>query len=363
MLFPSCNFSLGVITIYASAMGKGTHAGINEGNILKWLSAHTDVTGEITFQIVTHGRSNLTYVLEDEQKTKWILRRPPTGHVLASAHDMGREHRIISALGDSEVPVPGIIGMCDENQVTGAPFFVMEFVEGNIIKDLSDADKFSPEERKKQSESLVTVLAALHKVDPESVGLGDLGRREDYIARQLRRWKRQVDEGSNRSLPLFNELHTLLEANIPPQIGYGITHGDYRLDNCMIGFDNNVAAVLDWELCTLGDVLADLGGMLMWWGDHGSSKILMSDAPTIADGYISPEEAAKNYSAISGRDLSNLPYYIAFQFWRLAAITEGVRVRFTAGAMGNKDIGDELAGFKVRIDALLESSSLKLKQL
>ena len=132
----------------------------------------------------------------------------------------------------------------------------------------------------------------------------------------------------------------------------------------MIGSDNNVTAVLDWELCTLGDVLADLGGMLMWWGEKDSSdSLIMNDAPTLAEGYISPQMVAERYRAVSGRDLSNLPFYVAFQFWRLAAITEGVRVRFTAGAMGNKDIGDELTGFNTRIDALLEASKTKLFEL
>ena len=344
-------------------MGKGSNAGIDETNVSNWLADQTDVVGELNFQIVTHGRSNLTYILEDETSTKWILRRPPTGHVLASAHDMNREYKIISALGKSNVPVPRAIGMCQDEAVTGASFFVMDFVEGNIIKDLEAAQQFSPEERKIQSKSLVEVLATLHNVNPEEVGLGDLGKREDYIARQLRRWKRQVDEGSDRSLPLFHELHRNLEGRIPPQIGYGIAHGDYRLDNCMIGLDNQVAAVLDWELCTLGDVLADLGGMLMWWGERDSSKALMSDAPTIAEGYISPDEVANMYESFSGRDLSNLPYYIAFQYWRLAAITEGVRVLFKAGAMGDKDIGDEMAGFEIRIDGLLEASLAKLQEL
>ena len=338
--------------------------GINKANVTLWLKERSEVDGEVSFAVVTHGRSNLTYKLGDEAGRKWILRRPPTGHILASAHDMGREHKIIAALGPSDVPVPGIVGMCQNEDVTGAPFFIMNFVEGSIIKDLVDAQSFSPTERKAQSISLVETLATLHKVDPESVGLGDLGKRQDYVGRQLRRWKRQVDEGSDREMPLFYELHKKLETYVPDQEGYGITHGDYRLDNCMIGSDNNVAAVLDWELCTLGDVLADLGGMLMWWGERDSSdSLIMSDAPTLAEGYISPQMVAERYRAVSGRDLSNLPFYVAFQFWRLAAITEGVRVRFTAGAMGNKDIGDELTGFNTRIDALLEASKTKLFEL
>ena len=338
--------------------------GIDKANVTEWLSERVRVVGEVIFEVVTHGRSNLTYMLSDEDGRKWILRRPPTGHILASAHDMGREHKIISALGDSDVPVPGIVGMCEHEKVTGAPFFIMDFVEGNIVKDRLDAQNFSPSDRKTQSISLVETLATLHNVDPETVGLGDLGKREDYVGRQLRRWKRQVDEGSDRDMPLFYELHKELERCVPTQDGYGITHGDYRLDNCMIGADNRVAAVLDWELCTLGDVLADLGGMLMWWGERNSSdSLIMSDAPTLAEGYITPEMVAERYQSASGRDLSNLPFYVAFQFWRLAAITEGVRVRFTAGAMGNKDIGDEMAGFNSRIDALLEASKMKLKEL
>jgi aminoglycoside phosphotransferase (APT) family kinase protein len=335
----------------------------NCDNVGNWLREQVAIQGEIKFDLVTHGRSNLTYIVTDEQKNRWVLRRPPTGHVLASAHDMGREHRIISALQETGVPVPSIIGMCDDESVTGAPFFVMSYVEGHIIKALEDSETFSPLQQRTQSESLVDVLVALHDVNPNSIGLGNLGKTEDYIGRQLRRWKRQVDEGSDRDLPLFNDLHQKLERSKPPQIGSGITHGDYRLDNCMIGHDNNVAAVLDWELCTLGDVLADLGGMLMWWGNKANLNSVMNDAPTLADGYLTTDEVVERYAKASGRDLSALPYYIAFQFWRLAAITEGVRVRFTAGAMGNKDIGDELQGFKIRIDGLLLASSTTLDRI
>ena len=185
--------------------------GINKANVTLWLKERSEVDGEVSFAVVTHGRSNLTYKLGDEAGRKWILRRPPTGHILASAHDMGREHKIIAALGPSDVPVPGIVGMCQNEDVTGAPFFIMDFVEGSIIKDLVDAQSFSPTERKAQSISLVETLATLHKVDPEGLGLGDLGKRQDYVGRQLRRWKRQVDEGSDREMPLFYELHRNLK--------------------------------------------------------------------------------------------------------------------------------------------------------
>ena len=344
-------------------MTSGSPAGIDIKNVTRWLKERTSAEGQIKFELVTHGRSNLTYIVTDENEDKWVLRRPPTGHVLASAHDMGREHRIMSALQGSNVPVPSVVGMCDDDSVTGAPFFVMGFVDGHIVKDIEDSKAFSPQERRTQSESLVDVLAKLHAVNPDEVGLGGLGKKEDYVGRQLRRWKRQVDEGSDRDLPLFVDLHSKLESGKPEQIGSGITHGDYRLDNCMIGNDNKIAAVLDWELCTLGDVLADLGGMLMWWGKSGNDNSVMNEPPTLADGYLTMEEVMERYALASGRDLSDLPYYIAFQFWRLAAIIEGVRVRFTAGAMGNKDIGDELRGFKLRIDGLLQASSSALDSI
>ena len=344
-------------------MAKDNITGIESvENVTAWIADRADVTGALDFDLVAHGRSNLTFVLTDEAGTKWVLRRPPTGHVLASAHDMGREHRIISALQGSPVPVPGVVGMCEDDSVNGAPFYVMEFVDGYIINDLAKAQPFTPDERRRQSESLVDVLAALHEVDPDEVGLGDLGRKEAYLERQLRRWKRQIDEGSDRDLPLFHELHTRLSERMPEQQGAGIAHGDYRLDNCMIGRDHQVAAVLDWELCTLGDVLADLGGMLMWWGDPDDS-LAMRDVPTVAPGYLTPDEVVARYGASSDRDLSDLPYYVAFQFWRLGAISEGVRIRFVAGAMGDKDIGDEMTGYETRVDALFEESRRALEQL
>ncbi|MGI9621788.1 MAG: phosphotransferase family protein [Acidimicrobiales bacterium] len=338
-------------------------AGIEPDGVTRWLTERTGVEGRLSFDAVTHGRSNLTFIVSDEVGGKWVLRRPPTGHVLASAHDMAREYRIMAALEASEVPVPAMLGLCEDDSVTGAPFYVMNFVDGYIINSLEQTEQFLPEQRRLQSESLVDVLAALHRVDPDEVGLGELGRKDAYLARQLRRWKRQVAEGSDRQITLFDELHAELDATMPEQQGAGIAHGDYRLDNCMIGWDQQVAAVLDWELCTLGDVLSDLGGMLMWWGHPNASTPAMRDVPTLAPGYLSPDEVVARYSSESSRDLSDLPYYVAFQFWRLAAISEGVRVRFVAGAMGDKEIGEEMAGFETRVDFLLEESKMALRSI
>jgi len=226
--------------------------GIDAGPVTAWMTnSIPTLVPPLTFELITGGASNLTFLVTDDEGGRWVLRRPPTGHVLASAHDMAREHRIIAALADTPVPVPPAIGLCQDEAVNGADFYVMGFVEGEIVFDRSDGEAYDPSKRQGLAASLVDTLVDLHALEPAAVGLGDLGRTEDYCARQLRRWKRQVDEGSDRDLPLFQELHTRLVDGVPPQQGAGIVHGDYRLDNCMAGYDGTIAAVLDWELCTL----------------------------------------------------------------------------------------------------------------
>ncbi len=316
--------------------------GINPGPVTAWLATRIpELATPLTFELITGGASNLTFQVSDDNGGRWVLRRPPTGHVLASAHDMAREHRIIAALADTAVPVAPAIGLCQDAAVNGADFYAMGFVEGEIIFDLADGEAYDIGKRRGLAESLVDTLVDLHALTPAAVGLGDLGRTEDYCARQLRRWKRQVDEGSDRDLPLFHEIHTRLVEGIPPQQGAGIVHGDYRLDNCMTGKDGSIAAVLDWELCTLGDVLADLAGMVMWWGDDPDARGRLGDVPTKAEGFGTAGDVVARYAARSDRDLSDIPWYVAFQHWRLAAISEGVRVRYAAGAMGDQERDDD----------------------
>ncbi len=316
--------------------------GINPGPVTAWLATRIpELATPLTFELITGGASNLTFQVSDDNGGRWVLRRPPTGHVLASAHDMAREHRIIAALADTAVPVAPAIGLCQDAAVNGADFYAMGFVEGEIIFDLADGEAYDLGKRRGLAESLVDTLVDLHALTPAAVGLGDLGRTEDYCARQLRRWKRQVDEGSDRDLPLFHEIHTRLVEGIPPQQGAGIVHGDYRLDNCMTGKDGSIAAVLDWELCTLGDVLADLAGMVMWWGDDPDARGRLGDVPTKAEGFGTAGDVVARYAARSDRDLSDIPWYVAFQHWRLAAISEGVRVRYAAGAMGDQERDDD----------------------
>jgi len=334
--------------------------GIDAGPVTEWIAARVEsLVRPLDFELITGGASNLTFRVTDAAGTRWVLRRPPTGHVLASAHDMGREHRIISALAETHVPVAPVVGLCDDESVNGAPFYVMGFVDGTIVFNRADGEAVEAAKRPIMTESLVDTLAALHRIDPDDVGLGDLGRKEDYCARQLRRWKRQIDEGSNRELPLLHELHARMEASIPPQQGTGIVHGDYRLDNCMMAEDGTVAAVLDWELCTLGDVLSDLAGMVMWWGDAPGARGRLAAVPTGAEGFGRADDVVARYAATSDRDLSDLGWYVGFQYWRLAAITEGVRVRYAAGAMGDQE-GTANADAIDGIDSLLEQSRAAL---
>ena len=317
-------------------------AGIDPGPVSAWLAAHTGAVPPLRFELFSGGRSNLTFEVTDAPGRRLVLRRPPTGLVLASAHDMTREYRVISALAPSEVPVPEPVGLCTDPAVNGADFYVMDYVEGSIVLTAEDGLAVDEALRPVMASSLVDTLAALHAIDPDSVGLGDLGRRDGYCTRQLRRWQRQVDQGSDRDLPRLRELHDRLDASTPRQQGVGIVHGDYRLDNCMMAADGTVAAVLDWELCTLGDVLADMAGMIMWWGDTDSTE-RMADVPTRARGFGTADDALARYAMASNRDLSSIDWYLAFQHWRLACIYEGVRMRYEAGAMGDKT-EDEITG-------------------
>ena len=315
--------------------------GIQPEPLTAWLEAEVGLAPPLDFQPIAGGASNLTFAVTDGTGRRVVLRRPPTGHVLASAHDMSREHRVIFALAPTPVPVPPALGLCTDPDVNGADFYVMDFVDGAVVFDRADAEKVDEAVRPVMARSIIDTLADLHSLDPDDVGLGDLGRREGYCARQLRRWQRQVDEGSDRDLPLVRALHDRLVATIPEQQGVGIVHGDYRLDNCIMAADGSVAAVLDWELCTLGDVLIDVAGLVTWWGDTEMGKGRLADMPTTVDGFGSPADVLERYSRLSDRDLSSLDWYVALQFWRVACIIEGVRVRHTAGAMGDNQHYDD----------------------
>ncbi|MEY2424698.1 MAG: hypothetical protein QOI61_270 [Actinomycetota bacterium] len=340
--------------------------GINVDGVTKWFAEHVpEATAPFDFDLVAGGRSNLTFGVTDANGRKWVLRRPPMSHVLASAHDMGREHRLIAALGPTPVPVPKAVGLCTDDEVNGAPFYVMEFVEGTIVRDPATAEKlFTREQRRHTGEDIVDTLAAIHAVDLTEVGLDDLARHEGYIERQLKRWHTQFQASAaqnTREVPVIDEMHDFLASRIPEQGRAAIVHGDYRLDNCMIGADGSVAAVLDWELCTLGDPLADMGLLMVYWNEAGDSSSALPTSPTAVDGYPTRAELKARYAEQTGRDVAELDFYVSFGYWKLACILEGVFARYAHGAMGND--GAAFEGFGQQVVNLGELARAAAKDL
>lgn len=330
--------------------------GIDAENVTRWFQDNVPgTTPPLAFELIAGGRSNLTFRVTDSSdpvKT-YALRRPPVSHVLPTAHDMGREYRIISALQDTPVPVAPSIGFCEDSAVNGAPFYVMGYVEGHVLRDANTAEKeLDAAARRRAGESLADVLAAIHAVDVDAVGLGDLGRKDGYIERQLKRWYSQFQQSAalqNRSVPVVDEMHDFLAAHIPEQGPAAIVHGDYRLDNTMLDDRGNVIAVLDWEICTLGDPLADVGLLMVYWAEPTDQHTALGASATTTPGFPTREELRARYAKASGRDVSNLDFYIAFGYWKLACILEGVYSRYAGGAGGGDRSGYELFGTQVQL--------------
>jgi aminoglycoside phosphotransferase (APT) family kinase protein len=329
--------------------------GIAPGPVTEWLVAHVaGLRAPLDFALIAGGHSNLTYRVTDAAGRRVVLRRPPLGAVLATAHDMGREHRIISALAGTGVPVPPALGLCPDEGVNGAPFYVMDFVDGVVLDEAATVQKHFPggEARRGLGRHVIEVLARLHGVDVDAVGLGDLGRREGYVERQLKRWRTQWEKSKTRELPAMEEVYEALSADVPAQHGSGVVHGDYRLGNMLTGADARIAAVLDWELCTLGDPLADLGYLMNNWAEPGETGPASRGAaltPTAVGGFPSRAEMLAHYRELTGRDVSRVDYYRAFSYWRLAAIVEGVLARYLKGVMGTSANTDL---FRAQVDGL-----------
>ncbi len=293
-------------------------------------------TGPFDVELIVGGRSNLTFLVTGADGSQYVLRRPPTGHVLATAHDMAREHRIITAVGHTNVPVPRPLGLCTDDAVNGSPFYVMEYVAGEVLDSPERAALLPVEFRVGACDHLIEVLADLHDADVDAIGLGDLARREGYIERQIRRWSTQWENSKTREVAAIEEVARHLTGNVPVQRGVSIVHGDYRFGNCLVDVSTGrVAAVLDWELCTLGDPLADLGYLGVYWvrGD-GESR---ANDPTGAGGFRSYDDMVERYARRTGRDVSQIEFYVAFSSWRLAVISEGVYARYVNGAMGDQN--------------------------
>ncbi|MFD5258236.1 phosphotransferase family protein [Streptomyces bobili] len=287
------------------------------------------VDGPLSGRLIEGGRSNLTYAVTDGG-SRWVVRRPPLGHVLATAHDMRREHRVIDALYPTSVPVPRPVLLCEDDEVLGAPFYVMEFVEGTPYRTADQLGPLGPERTRGAVLSLVDTLVELHAVDPAAVGLADFGRPEGFLDRQLRRWGKQLDASRSRDLAGIDELHAALGRSLPSSPAPTVVHGDYRLDNVLIGEDDTIRAILDWEMSTLGDPLTDLGLLVMY-----SVPLEMPESPVSttasAAGHPTPAELIERYAARSGRDVSAVSWYTAFAWFKLAVILEGIHYRYTLG--------------------------------
>ncbi|EDY45372.1 phosphotransferase family protein [Streptomyces sp. SPB074] len=308
--------------------------GLDPGRLRAYLDRERPglVTGPLRARLIEGGRSNLTYAVTDGAR-RWVVRRPPLGHVLATAHDMRREHRVMTALAGTPVPVPPTVLLCEgetAEAVLGAPFYVMDFVPGTPYRTAGQLAALGPERTRATVLSLVDTLVDLHAVDPGAVGLGDFGHPDGFLERQLRRWVKQLDASHSRALPGIDQLQETLAARLPRSPAPAVVHGDYRLDNVLVDEDDRITAVLDWEMSTLGDPLTDLGLLAMY-----STPLELPDSPVStsasAPGHPLPAELIERYAARSGRDVSALSWYTAFAWFKLAVILEGIHYRFTRG--------------------------------
>jgi aminoglycoside phosphotransferase (APT) family kinase protein len=329
--------------------------GLDLPAVLGWLarSAPGVIGPAATARLIAGGRSNLTYLLDDGER-QVVLRRPPLGHVLATAHDMAREHRIIGALAGTSVPVPRALALCPDPSVNGAPFYTMSFVDGLVVRaDLTGLDE---SDRHQLAATMMEVLADLHEVDVEAAGLADFGRPEGFMARQLSRWSKQLDASRSRELPGIERLRDDLAASVPAAQGSGIVHGDYRLDNLVVAPPGAadalaVRAVLDWEMATLGDPLADLGLLLAYWdvmSELDSSVVVNVGA---SQGFPDGATLTGWYQARRDVDLTALPWYKAFGLFKLAVILEGIHYRFQLG----QTVGDDFALIGSAVPALVQA--------
>jgi aminoglycoside phosphotransferase (APT) family kinase protein len=335
---------------------EATPDGIDRAGVEGWFAANVPgVELPLAFERISGGRSNITYSVTDAAGTRWALRRPPLGERLASAHDMSREYRIVSALEPTDVPVPPAVGLCEDDSVNGDPFYVMGWVDGPILRSKADGDEFADEAaRRAIGERVVDTLVAIHAVDPDAVGLGELAKKEDYVARQLHRWHGQWQKQHTRELPLIDDVHDRLAARIPEQGPAAIVHGDYRLDNMILAPGGEVAAVVDWELCTLGDPLADVGLLLVYWGEEDDELIPLLEPATMLPGFPTREEVKARYAERSGRDLSEIDFYVALGLWKLAIVLEGVYARYAAGQYG--ETADDGGHFAKIVEKLVEAA-------
>ncbi|MFD0029449.1 phosphotransferase family protein [Streptomyces sp. NPDC055059] len=313
-----------------------------------------ECAGELSLSLLHGGRSNLTYEVTDGTH-RWVLRRPPLGVLTPTAHDMDREYRVVAALGGTGVPVARAVLSCTDAEVIGAPFCVVDFVEGTVLRDGEEAAALPAADARRAGDALVDALVELHSVDAAEAGLGDFGRPEGYLERQLRRWRGQWAKVATRELPGLGALHDRLAASLPASSGAAVVHGDYRLDNTILapGDFGRIAAVVDWEMATLGDPLADLGMLLMYWDPVCESVLGTSHVPSANPGFPTGRELAERYAARSGRDVASIAWYQALGCFKLAVIAEGIHARYLAG----QTVGTGFERVGSAVPALLRSGA------
>ncbi|MFA1548357.1 phosphotransferase family protein [Actinomadura chokoriensis] len=337
--------------------------GIDVPRLAAWLARELPGSGRITaIDLIAGGRSNLTYGITLDGGRRVVLRRPPLGHVLPTAHDMGREYRVLSALGGgTAVPVPKTLAFCDDEDVIGARFYLMDFVDGRVLRTSEDAEGITPEQARGLSNALAEALAAIHTVDVQAVGLADFGRPSGYMERQLKRWGKQWDSsqeairgtGTTRDLPEYDRLVGRLAERLPADAPARLVHGDFRLDNALARLEPRpeIAAVVDWEMSTLGDPLSDLGLTLVYWAEATDAEQLPVGATiTAAPGFFTRREFTDRYAALTGFDFADLDFYVAFACFKLAVILEGIHARF----LQNATVGEGFDQIGAGVPVLLE---------
>jgi aminoglycoside phosphotransferase (APT) family kinase protein len=343
-----------------------TVPGIDRPRLVTWMAEHLPDAGEPeSVSLISGGKSNLTYLLRT-RKRLLVLRRPPLGHVLPTAHDMRREWRVVSALAPTPVPVPEPVAFCGDESVLGAPFYVMGHVAGASVRTADELDSPSPQATRRLSERLAEVLADVHAVDYRAAGLGDFGRPDGYLARQLDRWCRQWEHSKTAERPDFDRLAARLRERMPRDSAATLVHGDYRLDNTLVRAapEPEILGVVDWEMSTLGDPLADLGLTLTYWqepGDAERASIPVAGDVTLAPGFLDAAGFAAHYAKVSGRDLSDLGFYVGLGNFKLAVIVEGIHARFLQGKTvgeGFEEIGSAVPVLIARAHRMLDQEAL-----
>lgn len=317
--------------------------GIDDRRVATWLEQHTGLAPPLDFVRVGEGQSNLTFRVDDSAGRSLVLRRPPLGEILASAHDVAREFRVLTGLSAAGLPVPRPLAICEDGSVTGAPFYAMEHVAGDVLAKVETAERLRPEARAAVGVGLARTLAEFHAHDVDELGLGDFKRPESLVSRQLRRWHRQWEGSKTRELPLIDDLAARFAGQMPEEHEVVLVHGDYHLGNALVDVDGRILAILDWELCSTGDPLADVGLMVAYWGEFGTvagrEDGLFREPIAALPGFPSATDLAREYADASGRPLDDLGYWVAFAYWKVAIIVEGVYRRWLNDPTNGSDAG------------------------